>query len=62
MGETQEKKAAHQNGPSPHLTHHLLLKTKEAVEGRGLGLQMGGRKFTWRWSSKCLVNKRLLGL
>ena len=62
MGETQEKTATHQNGASPHLKHHLQLKTKEAVEGRRLGLQWGGRKFTWRWSSKCLVNKCLLGL
>ena len=62
MGETREKTAIHQNGPSPHLKHHLQLKTKEAVEGRHLGLQGGGRKFTWKWSSKCLVNKHLLGL
>ena len=40
--------------------YHLQLKTKEDVGG-GLGLQRGGRQFTWRWKSKCLLNKCLLG-
>lgn len=38
------------------------MKTKEEVEGRWLGLQGGGRQVTWRWKSKHLVNKGLLGL
>ena len=42
-----------------HLKYHLQLKTKENVEGRDLGLQRGGRQFTWRWKSKCLVNKHM---
>ena len=29
--------------------------------GSGLGPRSGGRQFTWRWKSKCLVNKCLLG-
>ena len=44
--------------PSPK--YHLQLKTKEDVEGRSLGLHRGGRQFTWRWRSKCLVNRCLL--
>ena len=28
--------------------------------GRILGLQRGGRQFTWRWPNKCLVNKCFL--
>lgn len=29
--------------------------------GSGLGLQRGGRQFTWGLKSKCLVNECLLG-
>lgn len=46
MGETQEKTATHQNGASPHLKHHLQLKTKEDFRGSGLGLQRGRRQLT----------------
>lgn len=27
----------------------------------GVGLHRAGRQFTWRWKSKCLANKCLLG-
>ena len=30
--------------------------------GSSLGPQRGERQLTWRWKSKCLVNKCLLGL
>ena len=36
-------KLTHQNGQSPHLTHHLQFKTKEGIGVSGLGLQKGGR-------------------
>ena len=49
------------NGWNPHLNYHLQLKTKEDVGGSGLGLQRAGRQFMWRWKSKCLINKCLLG-
>ena len=29
--------------------------------GRGLGLEKEGRQLTWKWKSKCLVNKCFLG-
>ena len=55
MRETQENWVTHQNGWNPHLKYHLQLKTKEDVGGSGLELQGGGRQFTWRWKSKCLL-------
>lgn len=45
---------------SPYI-YQLQVKTKEDVGGSSLGLQMGGRQCTWRYKSKCLVNKCLLG-
>ena len=38
MGETQGNRVIHQNGQSPHHKYHLQLKTKEDIEGSGLGL------------------------
>ena len=61
MGKTQEKWVTHQNGWNSHLKYHLQLKTEEDVGGSGLGCQRGGMQFTWRWKSKCLENKCLLG-
>lgn len=43
-----------------HLKYHLQLKPKGEVGDRGLGPQRG-RQFTWRWKSRCLVNKCVLG-
>jgi len=43
--------------PSPHIKYHLQLKTKEDVGGSGLGLQSGGRQFSWRRKKKCLVKQ-----
>ena len=58
MRETQENWVIFQNGQNPH---HLQLKIKKKdVRSSGLGLQRGGRKFTGRWESKCLVNECLL--
>ena len=61
MGETQENWATCQNGWNLHLKYHLQLKTEEDVGGSDLGLQRGRRQFTWRWKSKCFINKCLLG-
>ena len=61
MGETQENWVTHPKGRNPHLKYHLQLKAKEDVGVRGLGHQRGGRQLTWRWKSKCLVDKCLLG-
>ena len=61
-GRDQENWVIHQNGQNPHLKHHLQLKTKEDVGGSSLGLLRRGRQFTWRWKSKCLVNRCSLGL
>lgn len=36
-------------------------KTKEDVGGSDLGFQTEERQFTWRWKSKRLMNKCLLG-
>ena len=44
--------------PSPSIPSSA--KDKRGCGDRGLGLQTGGRQFTWRWQSKCLLNKRLL--
>ena len=46
MGETQENRVTHQSDQSPHPKYHLQLK--EDVGSSGLGLQRGGRQFTWR--------------
>ena len=42
--------------------NNVSAKDKEDVGGRGLGLQRGGRPFTWRWKSKGLINTYLLAL
>ena len=34
---------------------------EEDVGDRGLVLWLGGKQLTWRWKSKCLVKKCLLG-
>lgn len=44
-----------------HLKHQLQLLAEEDVGDRGLVLWWGGKQLTWRWKSKCLVNKCLLG-
>ena len=49
------------NGQNPHLKYCLQVKTKEDAVGRDLGLQTGKRQYTWRWKSRCLVNKCFLG-
>lgn len=48
------------NGWIPHLNYHLKLKTEKDVGVGFGGPQSGGRQFTWRWRSTCLVNKCLL--
>ena len=37
--------------------NNISAKDKEDVGSGGLGLQKRGKQFTWRWKSKCLVNK-----
>ena len=44
-----------------HLQQQLQLMAEKDVGDRGLVLWWGGKKLTWRWKSKCLVNKCLLG-
>ena len=61
MGETQENWVTCQNGWNPHLKYHFQLKTKEDVGISGLWPQKGGKQLTWRWKSKCFVNKCFLG-
>ena len=60
-GRNLEKLGDLPNDWTSHLKYHLQWKTKEDVRGGGLGLQRGGRYFTWIWKSKCLINKSLLG-
>ena len=38
-----------------------LTKDERGCWGSGLGFQGERGQFTWRWESKCLVNKCLLG-
>ena len=59
-GRNLEKLGDLPNDGNPHLKYHLQWKTKEDVRGGGLGLQRGGRQFTWRWQSKYLANTCLL--
>lgn len=60
-GETLPGEPSHlPKWPKPSSEKHLwLLKTKEGVEGGGLGLQRGGESLTRRWKSKGLVNQCL---
>ena len=51
LGETQENWVSCWDGWSPHLKHHLQLKTKEDAGDGGLGSQKEGRQFTWRWKA-----------
>ena len=61
MGDTQENCVTCQNGQNPPLKVPSSAKDTKDVGGSVLGLQKGGRQFTKRWKSQCLVNKCLLG-
>ena len=59
--ETLENIVIFQNSWSLYLKYCLQLKRKEDVVSNTLELQRGVRLLTWRWKSKCLINKCLMG-
>ena len=58
--ETPRKLGNSTKWPSCQLKYHLQLKTKKSVGGTGLGFPRGGRQFTWKWKSKCSVDRTLI--
>ena len=61
MGETHEKWITGPNGPNLQLKYYLQLQKNKDNGGSDLGFWREGKQLAWRWKSKCLVNKYLLG-